>query len=136
MQENNIFFVFKKSMLKHIFFQTSNIYFFRKRNVQNMLGYQPYATQKKNLYFFLSKTQASQLIVIKDNKQCAYILKVCKKTEQSRKKKIKDGLSKPNKKTFFFLIFLDWIQPSHMSWTGSNQTQPGYWPKPIKGLLI
>ena len=68
-----------------------------------MLGYWLYATHKKKIYIFLSKTQASQLIAIKDNKQCAYILKVCKKTEQSRKKKkIKDGLSKPNKKTFFF----------------------------------
>jgi len=74
-----------------------------------MLGYWLYATHKKKFYIFLSKTQASQLIAIKDNKQCAYILKVCKKTEQSRKKKIKDSLSKPNKKTFFFFIFLDWI---------------------------
>jgi hypothetical protein len=34
------------------------------------------------LYFVLSKTQASQLIAIKDNKPCTYILKVCKKTKQ------------------------------------------------------
>jgi hypothetical protein len=51
-----------------------------------MLGYWLYATHKKKIYIFLSKTQASQLIAIKDNKQCAYILKACKKTEQSRKK--------------------------------------------------
>ena len=67
-----------------------------------MLGYQPYATQKKNLYFFLSKTQASQLIVIKDNKQCAYILKVCKKTEQSRKKKNQGWPFEAKQKNFFF----------------------------------
>jgi hypothetical protein len=43
---------------------------------------------------FVKKTQASQLITIKDNKPCAYILKICKKTGQS-KKKIKDGSPKP-----------------------------------------
>jgi hypothetical protein len=47
-----------------------------------MLGYWSYATRKKHFFiFFLSKTQASQLIAIKDNKPCTYILKVCKKTK-------------------------------------------------------
>jgi hypothetical protein len=74
-----------------------------------MLGYWPYATHKNIFYIFLSKTQASQLIAIKDNKPCAYILRIYKKTEQS-KKKIKDGPSKPNKNFFFFYLF----------WTGSS----------------
>ena len=38
-------------MLKHIFFEILNIYFFRKRNVQNMLGYWPYATPKRIFFF-------------------------------------------------------------------------------------
>jgi hypothetical protein len=61
MQENNFFFfVFKKSMQKHIF-ETSNICFFNKKNVKNMLGYWPYATRKNIFYiYFFIKTQASQ----------------------------------------------------------------------------
>jgi len=42
-------------------------------------------TQNIFYIFFVKKTQASQLITIKDNKPCAYILKVCKKTGQSKK---------------------------------------------------
>jgi hypothetical protein len=84
--KKTIFFLFKKSMRKHVF-KTSNI-FCIKSNVQKMLGYWPYATHKNIFYIFLSKkAQASQLIAIKNNKPCAYILKVCEKTEQSRKKK-------------------------------------------------
>jgi hypothetical protein len=63
---------------------------------------------KKKIFFifFLPKTQALQLIAIKDNKPCSYILKVYKKTEQSRKKKA-----------------------ARMT----LRTQPGYWPKPVTG---
>jgi len=67
MQENKFFIVFKKSMQKHIF-KTSNIFFIYK-NVQNILEYWPYATDKNIFYIFLSeKTQTSRLITIKDNK--------------------------------------------------------------------
>jgi len=51
MQENN-FVVFKKSMRKHIF-KTSHIFFLYKRNVQNMLGYWPYATHKKTFFWYI-----------------------------------------------------------------------------------
>jgi len=54
MQENKFFVVFKKSMRKHNF-KTSNICFFFKEEIQNMLGYWPYATQKTFLYFFVKK---------------------------------------------------------------------------------
>jgi len=53
-----------------------------------MLGYWSYATNKNIFIFFLSKTQASQLIAIKDNKACIYILKICKKIEQSIKSRM------------------------------------------------
>jgi len=67
MQENKFFIVFKKSMQKHIF-KTSNIFFIYK-NVQNILEYWPYATDKNIFYIFLSeKTQTSRLITIKFNK--------------------------------------------------------------------
>jgi len=59
MQENN-FVMFKKSMRKHIF-ETSNIFCIYKKNIQNMLGYWPYATHKKTFKFFFIETQASQL---------------------------------------------------------------------------
>ena len=39
---------------------------------------------QENIFFV--KTQASQLIAIKNNKPCAYILKIYKKTEQLKKK--------------------------------------------------
>jgi len=83
-----------------------------------MLGYWLYATHKKKFYIFLSKTQASQLIAIKDNKQCAYILKVCKKTEQSRKKKSRIAFRSQTKKLFFFfyLFGLDLAQPYELNW--------------------
>jgi hypothetical protein len=38
-----------------------------------MLGYWPYAAYKKTFLYFFWKTQASQLITIKDDKLCAYI---------------------------------------------------------------
>jgi hypothetical protein len=61
MQENK-FFVFKKSMRKHIF-KTSNIFCIYKKSIQNMLGYWPYAAHKKTffLYFFV-QTQTSSKI--------------------------------------------------------------------------
>ena len=62
MQENNFFIMFKKSMRKHIF-KTFNIFSIYKKNIQNMLGYWPYAAHKKTffLYFFV-KTQISRKI--------------------------------------------------------------------------
>jgi len=67
-----------------------------------MLGYWPYATHKNIFIFFCQKkTQTSQLIAIKDNKPCVYILKICNKAKQS--KKIKDGPSKPD--VNFFILF-------------------------------
>ena len=46
--------------------------------IQNMLGYWLYATHK-NIFIFGSKTRASQLNTIKNNKPCAYSLKICNK---------------------------------------------------------
>jgi hypothetical protein len=49
-----------------------------------MLRYWLYATHKKIFfYIFLSKTQTSQLIAIKDNKPCAYILQIYKKKKHT-----------------------------------------------------
>jgi hypothetical protein len=64
-------------MRKHIF-KTSNIYFFiYKKDVQNMLGYWPYATHtKKHFLYFLSKTHTLHLIIIKVNKP--YISQILK----------------------------------------------------------
>ena len=50
--------------------------------------------QDTRKHFFFVKTQASQLITIKNNKPCAYILKIYKKNEQL-KKKSKMAPSKP-----------------------------------------
>jgi len=111
MQKNNFFFVFKKSMIKHIFLKSRIFIFSEKKECSKYVRVLAVCnTQKYFLYFFLSKTQASQLIAIKDNKPCAYILKVCKKTKQSKKKK-KSGMAlrSQTKKLSLFLIFLDWI---------------------------
>ena len=93
-----------------------------------MLGYWPYATHKNIFYIFLSKTQASQLIAIKDNKPCAYILRIYKKTEQSKKNQ---GWPLEAKQKLFFFIFFGLDLAHRMGWTRSSQTQPGYWPKPV-----
>jgi hypothetical protein len=70
-------------MLKHIF-EILNIYFFRKKkNVQNIFRVLAVCSIQENIFFV--KTQASQLIAIKNNKPCAYILKIYKKTEQLKK---------------------------------------------------
>jgi len=55
MQKNN-FVVFKKSMRKHIFENFQYIFLYKKKNVQNMLGYWLYATHKKtnfDIYVYL-----------------------------------------------------------------------------------
>jgi hypothetical protein len=72
------------------------------------------------------KTQTSQLIAIKDNKPCAYILKICNNTEQS--KKFKDGPSKPDINFFCPFLKLNLAQPYGLDFisrlnpvTGSNQ---------------
>jgi len=68
-----------------------------------MLGYWPYATHKNIFIFFCqNKTQTSQLIAIKNNKSCAYILKICKKTEQSKKNQ---GWPLEAKHKLFFIFF-------------------------------
>jgi hypothetical protein len=72
---------------------------------------------KTFLYFFVKKTQTSQLIAIKDNKSCTYILEICKKTEQSKKSRMA-----PRSQTVYLaqpygLDFISRLNPV----TGSNQ---------------
>ena len=83
-----------------------------------MLGYWPYATHKNIFYIFLSKTQASQLIAIKDNKPCAYILRIYKKTEQSKKNQ--GWPLEAKQKLFFFYLFWTGSSPPY----GLDQIQP------------
>jgi len=73
-------------MRKHIF-ETSNIFFIYKKSSKHVRVLAVCNTQK-HFYIFVSKTQASQLIAIKDNKPCIYILKICKETEQSKKSRM------------------------------------------------
>ena len=78
MQEKQ-FLLCLRNPCENTFFKTSNIFCIYKKDIRNMLGYWPYATHKKYFYiFFCQKTQASQLITIKDKKPCEYILKVWK----------------------------------------------------------
>ena len=53
--KKNVFVLYKKSMWKNIF-KTSNIFFiYKKKNVQNMLGYWLYLAHKKTFFIFLLK---------------------------------------------------------------------------------
>jgi hypothetical protein len=94
-----MFVVFKKSMRKHIF-ETSNIFLYIKKRSKHVRVLAVCNTQKY-FYIFLSKTQASQLIAIKDNKPCVYILKIYKKIEQSKKSRMPLEV----KHKLFFLSF-------------------------------
>jgi hypothetical protein len=103
------------------------LFFFLKRGNSKYVRVLAVCNTQKHFYIFLSKkTQTSQLIAIKDNKPCAYILKICNNTEQS--KKFKDGPSKPDINFFCPFLKLNLAQPYGLDFisrlnpvTGSNQ---------------